>query len=80
VGDLQATYGGVVEYLDAGTWHPIPVVTWQTFPGTANALTAARTINEELGILDPQHTGIQIVVPAGALPPGYPIRVRTNGP
>jgi hypothetical protein len=80
VGDLAATYGGVVEYLDAGAWHTVPVVTWQTFSGTANALTAGRTIDAELGVLDPQHTNIAIVVPAGALPPGFPIRVRTNGP
>lgn len=80
VGDLAATYGGVVEYLDAGSWHSVPIITWQTFPGTANALAAGRTIDEDLGIIDPQHTNISIVVPAGALPPGYPIRVRTNGP
>jgi hypothetical protein len=80
VGDLAGTYAAVVEYLDAGAWHPVPVVTWQTFGPTAAAYTAARTSDPELGVIDPQHTNISIVVPAGARPPGYPSRVRTEGP
>jgi hypothetical protein len=34
----------------------------------------------ELAVIDPEHTTVEIVVPAGALPPGYPIRIRTEGP
>jgi hypothetical protein len=81
LGSLPGTYGGVVEYdAGGGSWTAVPVVTWQVYPGTAAALTAGRTIDTELAVIDPEHTTVEIVVPAGALPPGYPIRIRTEGP
>jgi len=82
VGDLQSTYGGVVEANYGGTvgWQAVPAVTWQTFPPTANAYTAARTIDPENGVIDMQHSVVAIVVPAGLLPPGIPLRIRTEGP
>jgi len=81
-GDLQSTYSGVVEVNWGGVigWQSVPIVDWQTFPADPPAYTGARQIDEVLGVVDPQHTVIQIVVPAGALPPGYPVRVRTDGP
>ena len=81
-GDLQSTYSGVVEVDWGGVtgWQSVPVVSWQTFPADAPAYTGAREIDEVAGIVDPQHTVIQILVPAGAIPPGYPVRVRTDGP
>jgi hypothetical protein len=80
-GDLQSTYTGVVEVDWGGVtgWQSVPIVSWQTFPADAPAYTAARVIDEVAGIVDPQHTVIQILVPAGAIPPGYPVRVRTDG-
>lgn len=81
LGSLPGTFGGVVEYdIGGGNWQAVPVVTWQTYPGTTAALTAARTIDTELAVIDPEHTTVEIVVPAGAIPPGYPIRIRTEGP
>lgn len=81
-GDLQSTYTGVVEVDWGGVtgWQSVPIVSWQTFPADAPAYTAARIIDEVAGIVDPQHTVIQILVPTGAIPPGYPVRVRTDGP
>lgn len=80
-GDLQSTYDGVVEVDWGGVtgWQSVPIVTWQTFPADASAYTADRVIDEIAGIVDPQHTVIQILVPSGAIPPGYPVRVRTDG-
>lgn len=80
-GDLQATYSGIVEVNWGGIigWQSVPIVSWQTFPATGVAYTGSRVIDEIAGIVDPQHTVIEIVVPAGAIPPGYPIRVRTDG-
>lgn len=81
-GDLQSTYSGVVEIDWGGVigWQSVPIVSWQTFPPTDDAYTGDREIDEILGTLDPQHTVIQITVPSGAIPPGYPVRVRTDGP
>ena len=81
-GDLQSTYTGVVEVDWGGVtgWQSVPIVSWQTFPADAPAYTGSRVIDEVAGIVDPQHTVIQILVPTGAIPPGYPVRVRTDGP
>lgn len=81
-GDLQSTFSGVVEINWGGVigWQSVPIVSWQTFPADAPAYTSDRVIDEIAGIVDPQHTVIQIVVPTGAIPPGYPVRVRTDGP
>lgn len=81
-GDLQSTYSGVVEVDWGGVtgWQSVPIVSWQTFPADPPAYTADRVIDEVAGIVDPQHTVIQILVPVGAIPPGYPVRVRTDGP
>lgn len=81
-GALQATYGGTVEaYFGAGVgWVSVPVLSWGIFPATANALTAARRIDPAAGVVDPQHSVIEIVVAPAALPPGYPLRIRTEGP
>lgn len=81
-GDLQSTYGGVVE-INWGPplgWQSVPIVSWQTFPPTGDAYSGDRYIDEMIGGMDPQHTVIEIVVPPGAIPPGYPVRVRTEGP
>lgn len=81
-GPLQSTFGGVVEaYFGAATgWVSVPVLSWGVFPETPNAYTAARKIDPVAGIIDPQHSVIEIVVSPAALPPGYPIRIRTEGP
>jgi hypothetical protein len=81
-GALAATYSGVVQaYFGPSTgWQNVPVVTWTVYPETANAYTAARTIDTVSGVIDPQHAVIEIVVPPGALPPGFSLRIRTNGP
>lgn len=81
-GDLQSTYGGVVEIDWGGAigWQSVPISSWQTFPPTGSAYSGNREIDELLGNVDPQHTVIQIIVPSGAIPPGYPVRVRTEGP
>lgn len=81
VGDLVGTYAGSVELFYAGAgWVAVPVVSWQTFPPGVNAYTAARVLDPSIPHIDMQHTVIEIVVPAGALPPGYPLRVRTVTP
>jgi hypothetical protein len=81
-GDLQTTYSGVVEVNWGGGigWQTVPNTSWQTFPATGSAYTGSRVIDEVNGYVDPQHTVIEITVPSGAVPPGYPVRVRTNGP
>lgn len=81
-GDLQTTYSGIVERYDdvTETWISVGAVAWQTFPPGANAYTALRHIDPTLGEIDMQHTVISIVVPMDAVEPGFPLRVRTNGP
>jgi hypothetical protein len=82
-GDLQSTFSGVVEiYMGAagGGWQPVSVNTWQVFPPTVNAYTSARTLDEAANVIDMQHQVIEITVPAGSVPPGYPLRLRTEGP
>ncbi len=81
-GDLQSTYGGVVEIDYGGVigWQSIPIVSWQTFPPDPPAYTSARIMDEINAVIDPQHTVIEIIIPPGAIPPGYPVRVRTEGP
>jgi hypothetical protein len=81
-GATVGTYSGTVEaYFGPATgWQNVPVISWNVYPETANAYTAARTIDALAGIIDPQHSIIEIVVPPGALPPGFSLRIRTNGP
>lgn len=81
-GDLVSTFSGVVEVDWGGVtgWQSVPVVSWQTFPPTVDAYGPDRTLNEFTNEIDMQHTTIEIVVPPGAIPPGYPVRVRTEGP
>lgn len=82
VGDLASTYGGVVEaYYGAGRgWVAIPTTGWQTYPETVNAYTPARELDEAGNIIDMQHTVVAVTVPLDALPPGLPLRIRTEGP
>lgn len=81
-GDLQSTFDGVVEIDWGGVigWQSVPIVSWQTYPPDPPAYTPDRVIDEMNAIVDPQHTVIEIIVPSGAIPPGYPVRVRTDGP
>jgi hypothetical protein len=82
VGDLQATFAGSVE-LDYGStvgWVAVPVISWQTFPPGPEAYTALRKLDPAAGYIDMQHSVIEIVIPDGALPPGYPLRIRTVTP
>jgi hypothetical protein len=82
VGDLPATYAGVVE-IDMGGgqgWVSLPVVGWQTFPATPAAYTAARVLDPENALIDMQHTVVSVTIPADLLPPGYSLRLRTEGP
>lgn len=82
VGDLQATYAGEIQLDYGGStgWVTVPVVSWQTFPASPDAYTEDRVLDPALGIVDPQHSVIEVVVPDNALPPGYPVRVRTVTP
>lgn len=79
VGDLVTTYSGSVELYYGPTlgWIAVPVTAWNTYPPTVNAYTADRRLDPPASLIDMQHTVIEIVVPVGALPPGYPLRVRT---
>lgn len=81
-GDTQAAFNGIVQ-LDYGPvtgWVAVSVTSWQTFPATANAYTAARLLDPSIPYVDMQHQSIGILIPFDALPPGYPVRVRTDGP
>jgi hypothetical protein len=82
VGDLIETYAGSVELDYGGTigWVAVPVTSWQTFPPGPEAYTMARKLDQETGYIDMQHSVVQITIPDGALPPGYPLRIRTVTP
>jgi hypothetical protein len=82
VGDLVGTYSGSVQLYYGAVlgWVTVPVTSWQTFPASANAYTAARKLDTATAFIDMQHSKIEIVVPDGALPPGYPVRIRTVTP
>lgn len=81
-GDLQSTFSGVVQINWGGLtgWQAVPVISWQTFPATSDAYGPDRILDEVNEEIDMQHTIIEIIVPSGAIPPGYPVRVRTDGP
>lgn len=81
-GDLQTTFNGVVEMDWGGEigWQPVLITSWQTFPADPPAYTGDRELDEQTGKIDPMHTVIQFTVPSGSIPPGYPVRVRTDGP
>lgn len=82
VGDLVGTYAGSVEldYGGAIGWVSVPVTSWQTFPPGPEAYTALRKLDPAAGYIDMQHTVVEIVIPDGAAPPGYPVRIRTVTP
>lgn len=80
-GDLQTTFNGVVEmWQGEDGWVGVPVNTWQVYPPTVNAYTEDRTLDKIANIIDMQHQIIEITVPAGAVPPGYSLRIRTTEP
>lgn len=79
VGDLVTTFSGSVQLFYGGTvgWVTVPVISWQTVPPGPDAYTAARKLDPETGYIDMQHSIVEIVIPDGAVPPGYPLRIRT---
>lgn len=81
-GDLQQTFNGTVEIYKGliEGWTPVSVTTWQVFPPTVNAYTENRMIDPWNFIIDMQHQIIEITVPAGTVPPGHSLRIRTDGP
>lgn len=81
-GHTQVEYDGVVEIDWGGTlgWQPIAHVSWQTIVAGSDAYTEDRRISEFLNLSDPEHQIVEIIVPPDAIPPGYPIRIRTDGP
>jgi hypothetical protein len=81
-GDLAATFNGVVEVNYGGSrgWQALNVVSWQTFPPGPNAYTEGRVLDPVFERVDMQHTVIEVTVPNDAVPPGYGIRIRTEGP
>lgn len=82
VGDLQTIYDGEVQIkaVDSTEWVSVAIVSWQTFPPTPDAYTPERLLDPIIPVIDMQHTVIGIVIPAEALPPGYQVRIRTDGP
>jgi hypothetical protein len=82
LGDLPATFGGVVEvyYGVARGWVAAQVITWQTYGASATAYGPARLLDVPAEYIDMQHQVVEITVPEDAIPPGYPIRIRTEGP
>ena len=49
-----------------------------TYPAGPDAYTEARQIDSITGIVTPQHQVVGVVIPAGALPPGYQVRIVTT--
>lgn len=80
-GDLQTTFDAVIEIdYGVGDWQSVQPISWQTYPPDANAYTALRMLDPDTEYIDMQHTVVEVTVPDDAMPPGYPIRIRTNGP
>ncbi|HMM95409.1 hypothetical protein [Phycicoccus sp.] len=82
MGDLITTYDANVQIRVIGEtdWVDVAVVSWQTFPPTADAYTDDRQLDQSTGEIDMQHTIVGITVPADAVPPGFEVRIRTDGP
>lgn len=78
MGDLQVTYEGRLEHRPGADWLSLPISDWQTYPPTADAYTDQRVLDPVLGQIDQQHTIITFIIPAGAEPPGWPVRVVTE--
>lgn len=77
-GAAQGTYTGTIFWLDGITEVPLGVVSWTLVAPTSDAYTANRKIDVANDIVDPEHGQIDSIVLTGAIPPGYPIYVRTN--
>lgn len=82
LGDLAASFNGVVEinYPGSRGWQTVNVVNWQTFPADPSAYTEDRVLDPVFERIDMQHQVVEITVPNDAVPPGYGIRIRTEGP
>jgi hypothetical protein len=78
-GDLQSQYAGSLEWRNGVEWDPLSVTSWQTFPPTVNAYTAARQMDMLSGEMDMQHTVIEVQIPVEAVPPGVSFRLVTDG-
>ena len=78
-GDLQSTYDGLLQHRPDGAWENLPITDWQTYLPTEHAYTEDRELSIEYGHIDMQHQIIEFVVPVGAEPPGWPVRVITDG-
>lgn len=82
VGEFQATFDGDVE-LDWGGvtgWQTITVVSWTSIPANGDAYGPDRLFDGATGHIDMEHTIIEAVIPTGTVPPGYLVRIRTDGP
>ncbi len=74
-GDLQEEYGAIPQIL-IEVWEALAIADWQSYPPSVNAYELTRVINSITSEIDPQHQIISVIIPAGAHPPGHPVRVR----
>ena len=79
-GSTQSEFSGVVQVnygLPIG-WQNVPILSWTTVGANGDAYGPDRHLDQILGEIDQEHTLVEIQVPADAVPPGYPVRVRIN--
>lgn len=80
-GGTQAEFAGAVMWQWSESLEvSLPIGTWTAYPASANAYLPARVIDKLAGTIDPAHQKVGVIVPVGALPPGYRVRMRGGTP
>jgi hypothetical protein len=81
-GDTAAEYNGVVESydVDTDTWSTVTVTGWTYYAADAANLTDDRKIDFAYKTTTTERQEISIQIDSDWVPPGLPLRVRTDGP
>jgi hypothetical protein len=78
-GAPQAQYSGVLQFFEAGVWTTVGVVSWTLVAATAHAYDSLRLLDPTIPYIDAEHNEVQVTIPNGLVPPGYLLRIETNG-
>lgn len=79
-GAPQSQYSGLLQFFITGVWTTVGVNTWTLVAAGAEAYTANRLLDSDIPHIDMEHNEVEVTIPGGFVPPGYLLRIETNGP
>lgn len=79
LGSPQSQYNGLLQFLESGVWTNVGVNAWHLVAAGPNAYTADRLLDPTIPYIDMEHVEVDVTIPGGLVPPGYFLRIETDG-